>query len=397
MATLTALAQFDVNQIDLNFYSRYFYEDEFRDNAQIVFGGVTYQDVYGINGYDGFNDLVLAFLGSNFSLNSEGVVASGTVTAMAESEFDSDEILWAAQGFSLSAAALYNAALTASNADEFELVQAAFNGNDTIYLSPFADRMNGFAGDDQLTGGGGNDVLDGGQGIDTAVFSGPRSNATVSFQGATVFVTMAGEGTDTLTNFEFVRFGSESFSIASLAAPATTQVFLGSGSSVPGFDHAAYYGSNGNERISFSGSVAGATIDQNIEAISFSSPASSYFFQQRGNVLDVFAGTSRVTSIVIQDDADGSQLIFSGVSTAAKLVSGVLQIGGTAVPSAAPGMITLPSTATASASEALSTLMADGRDSGGALIEKGPYFLAGTAPAEGLAGHGAGHSVFSFG
>ncbi len=70
------------------------------------------------------------------------------------------------------------------------------------------DTLNGLAGDDTLIGGGGNDTIDGGAGNDTAVFRKDRSNYDVAFANGVLTVTdkTGLDGTDRLTNVEFVNF-----------------------------------------------------------------------------------------------------------------------------------------------------------------------------------------------
>ena len=68
------------------------------------------------------------------------------------------------------------------------------------------DRLIGNTAANLLTGMGGNDAIDGGAEVDTAVVRGARSSYTVT-QGATGVFTVSGpDGTDTLTNVEFLRF-----------------------------------------------------------------------------------------------------------------------------------------------------------------------------------------------
>ena len=88
----------------------------------------------------------------------------------------------------------------------------AGSGNDTI---------NGNDNDNVLVGGGGNDMIDGGAGVDIAAFSGQASSYTLTKSGMTY--TMVGpDGTDTLTNIEFLQFGS--------GAPIKIDSFIGSAS-----------------------------------------------------------------------------------------------------------------------------------------------------------------------
>lgn len=88
------------------------------------------------------------------------------------------------------------------------------SGNDTI-------RGNG--SDNVLTGGAGNDTIDGGLGTDTAVFSGPRSAYTITWNGSNATV-VGPDGTDTLTSIEFLRFSDQT--VAAPSAPPTSGVNL---------------------------------------------------------------------------------------------------------------------------------------------------------------------------
>lgn len=79
------------------------------------------------------------------------------------------------------------------------------------------DHLNGLGGDDTFVGAHGNDALDGGDGSDTAIFSGLRSDYTVSAVGAatTISDTRADspDGTDTLTSVEFASFADGLYAI----------------------------------------------------------------------------------------------------------------------------------------------------------------------------------------
>ena len=79
-----------------------------------------------------------------------------------------------------------------------------------------ADTLSGNSGDDTLTGGAGNDTLDGGAGTaDIAVFSGTSNDYTISTSGAITTVTdnSSTDGTDTLTNIEYVQFSDGVFAL----------------------------------------------------------------------------------------------------------------------------------------------------------------------------------------
>jgi serralysin len=86
------------------------------------------------------------------------------------------------------------------------VIEAAIggSGNDTIY---------GNAADNVLTGNGGNDTIDGGLGVDTVVFAGQRSAYTIAWNGQVGTVT-GPDGTDTITNVEFLRFADQTIAAA---------------------------------------------------------------------------------------------------------------------------------------------------------------------------------------
>ncbi|MCZ0961189.1 M10 family metallopeptidase C-terminal domain-containing protein [Paracoccus benzoatiresistens] len=165
MATIKANYAIDSYAIDLNFYSRHFYEDFFLDDSYFLISGRTYQDLYIVNGWNGYDDLLLGFGGFGFGVNAWGDVTGGTVTFLSEEFYDGPEI-WSAMNFSVPAAWLYNAGLTYGNADDRVVFSSVMAGNDTVNLSQFDDRFEGWAGNDQMFGHGGNDTLIGGTGND---------------------------------------------------------------------------------------------------------------------------------------------------------------------------------------------------------------------------------------
>ena len=114
--------------------------------------------------------------------------------------------------------AIMNPSIAASLTD---LTQHDINGMQALYGAPAtianqtitggsgADSLTGGSGNDTITGNGGNDFINGGNGIDTAVFSGTRSQYTINNSGGVLTITdaVAGRnGTDTLTNVEQARF-----------------------------------------------------------------------------------------------------------------------------------------------------------------------------------------------
>jgi hypothetical protein len=87
----------------------------------------------------------------------------------------------------------------------------AATDNDVIY---------GGAGNDIITGGIGNDIIDGGVGIDTAVYAGNISDYDIRFVGNAIVVSdrVAGrDGSDHLTNIEFVKFANTTIGTSGLS------------------------------------------------------------------------------------------------------------------------------------------------------------------------------------
>jgi hypothetical protein len=125
---------------------------------------------------------------------------------MGEFDYLAGQLMWYVDGVNLEAVSIYNAALTPSNTDEINLIAAALSGNDQITLSPFDDRMSGFAGDDTITGGLGRDILSGGTGNDTFVDSAAGLNGdfiTDFALGDRIIISNA-----TLASFQFALSGS---------------------------------------------------------------------------------------------------------------------------------------------------------------------------------------------
>lgn len=75
------------------------------------------------------------------------------------------------------------------------------------------DTIKGNSANNRITGGAGNDNIDGGLGSDTVVFSGLRSAYTIVWNGQTATVT-GPDGTDTVTNVEFLAFDDTTIAAA---------------------------------------------------------------------------------------------------------------------------------------------------------------------------------------
>lgn len=87
---------------------------------------------------------------------------------------------------------------------------------DTLVGTSASDRLDGAAGNDTITGGAGNDTINGGAGVDTVVYSGGRSNYTITNTsgGFKILDTRAaGDGTDTVATVESLTFGDAALQV----------------------------------------------------------------------------------------------------------------------------------------------------------------------------------------
>ena len=96
-------------------------------------------------------------------------------------------------------------------------------GNDTIRGGAGNDLLEGKLGNDHLRGGVGNDVLIGGDGLDTAVFSGQRTDYQIERADdgwvRIIDLRTGGDGTDLLLGVENVQFSYGLYQLADLLPP----------------------------------------------------------------------------------------------------------------------------------------------------------------------------------
>lgn len=109
-------------------------------------------------------------------------------------------------------------------------------GDDFIYGSSVANRLEGGAGEDTINGAGGNDILvggddddtlDGGADSDTAVFAGNLANFTVDYLAGTVTDNVGSGGTDSVASIEFLQFDDGTFAWDDFAPPTGEGVSQG--------------------------------------------------------------------------------------------------------------------------------------------------------------------------
>ncbi|MGV3549306.1 cadherin domain-containing protein [Rhizobium sp.] len=184
---------------------------------------------YDANGY---------FIGGNVELRITGLDLSNPVPANSTEE-QQIEANGAIHNFAI--AHMYGAptANTQPRYDKYADALDAYaqnymgsSGTDIYAGTQFNDIIAGNAGDDMLAGGGGNDTIDGGSGIDTAIYTGNKSDYTFTFNTNgtwTVVDNRVGsinDGTDTLKDIEYAKFGDQTVLLEDLLPPNTAPTNL---------------------------------------------------------------------------------------------------------------------------------------------------------------------------
>lgn len=115
---------------------------------------------------------------------------------------------------------------------------------------------------------------------------------------------------------------------------------------------ASVYGGSGAESLIIETGTTGVTVDGNVERVDFAGAVSDFTFVRATNKVEVYKGGQLVGTIAMQGDADGSQLVFSDGSVQLQFTAGVMTLGGTAVPTSAPGPVVPTTIDTATKSDA---------------------------------------------
>lgn len=118
------------------------------------------------------------------------------------------------------------------------------------------------------------------------------------------------------------------------------KVYLEAGDNFVLSSAATVYGSTGTEKLVINSGVTGVIADPNIERVDLAGASTGYTFQQAGNQLKVFSGTSLVATIPVQEDANGTQVVFSNGSVEVKVGATGMTLGGATVPSTAAAAVT---------------------------------------------------------
>ena len=151
-----------------------------------------------------------------------------------------------------------------------------YEWNDNVAIGHKATIENaiGGAGEDTITGNsvaneiwgkGGNDTINGGAGVDTAGFTGNYAQYTIASGAATVTDSISGrDGTDTISNVEFLKFADLTYNVSTGATSKTLSPSPPSGS---------IQSSGGNSSAAAAAAAAALTAAKNAAAAKAAKPA----------------------------------------------------------------------------------------------------------------------------
>ncbi|MEI6414319.1 MAG: hypothetical protein WCP34_08670, partial [Pseudomonadota bacterium] len=95
---------------------------------------------------------------------------------------------------------------------------------------------------------------------------------------------------------------------------------------------ATAFGAIGTEKVILNTGASGVVVDQNVERVDLPGAFSAFQYQQGGNRLLIYSGSTLLATVPLQGDSDGTQIVATNGSVSAKLGSGgVMTIGGATV------------------------------------------------------------------
>jgi len=263
MARLFADYALDISNLNLNRLISGYYDSQFVNNDYLTVGDYTYEDTLDVIYYSGGYASSL-FGGSGFTFDQNGNLSGGTVTGYLQGFYSGTTPVawWGIENFTYSADGMFSAALTASTTDDYSIISSILSGSDQFYLSNYADRVNGYAGNDYFYGRSGKDTLDGGAGSDTADYSEKTTAVKVILNkstNATVYVNNSAE--DTIKNIENINGGSGADTITGDAYANTLKGNSGNDVLNGGLGKDVLTGGSGKDYFDFTTALGSANVD----------------------------------------------------------------------------------------------------------------------------------------
>ena len=187
--------------------------DNYRGDTGIF--GPGYDVIASFNYLANGTTLLTSVVGNELKL-SDNIPISGTVKGYADMAIvqGSGTLIWGMIGFDASFAEFGAVIGSTTISDDQILLTKILSGNDVFQLSPYQDKVYGYAGDDTFMGGAGEDFLDGGTGIDKAIFTGAfKQYLTYTSEGFVVDLITNRDGVDTIKNIERLQFSDTNLAL----------------------------------------------------------------------------------------------------------------------------------------------------------------------------------------
>jgi Ca2+-binding RTX toxin-like protein len=155
---------------------------------------------------------------------------------------------------------------------------------------------------DQFIAGGGNDMINGGAGDDVVVFASKYVDADIKISGKSIIVSTNGEGTDTLTNIETLRFSDQALSTKTLMRDLTPPSYsLVAQTGFAGIIGGSGYviGTKGFQDVSITGRSGTVILDPSFNAggdiVRLEGKAEAWTVQRTGSSAKLISETVTVT------------------------------------------------------------------------------------------------------
>jgi hypothetical protein len=212
-----------------------------------------------------------------------------------------------------------------------------------------ADTITGNTANNALKGNAGNDTIDGGAGTDTAVFSGNYADYSINNSSGTITVidnntANGNDGTDTLTNIEFLEFADLTYDVsaattastgAGAIASAVAGAAVASSSSASSSSSSSSSSGGGGGGGGGGGAVGGAGFDRNtaIGKRNFAQWRAAYRAEQRaasaaerGDTAEAHLITAGKTANVQVESARQSRALSAAIEFATSQKSAVAKL-----------------------------------------------------------------------
>lgn len=169
----------------------------------------------------------------------------------------------------------------------------------------------------------------------------PATNASGNSSASFGFKVSDGAAYSVTANTVTIDVLVSSQPITSTAVAETTRakIFLGTNDifTVGNSGTTVYSSGDPSDAVKLSQGINSVTLDQNADRVIMAQASTSYAFSQGGNTIKIHDATSNtlLATLPVQSDTDGTLISFANGTASAKLISGVMTLGGAILSSSA--------------------------------------------------------------